>query len=519
MTLDAKAPHANPERVAQHWEGEVARHQEVHDRSPDGLMFFRAVRDSLGQIVDFEWLYSNSSASKIVGRRSEDLLGKHLLVEMPGNKQAGLFDIYVRVVELGEPHSHEFPYRHEGLDNWFRATSIKQGDGFYVAFTDLTVRKRAEVQAARLAAIVRSSEHAFYSTSETCVVETWSKGAEKLYGHTSAEMVGHSIWVTIPEQCWPEHEEALRRVLTGGTLESFQTKCLTKAGPVVHVSIMFSPISDLDDRTVGIAIVAQDISRQVDLQEQLAVANRLASIGTLAAGVAHEISEPLADVSAKLAMMIEEVRTISRGSPSGRLDELEGMALKAQAGAEQVRELLRELMTFPSAVEEPLAMAEQPMLEASVSMAMDQISQRALAAKGRADSAPAGGYVLVIAGDAMTRSALQRALGQQYFLTCPRTSAEALALIEAGMRFDLILCDLAMPGLSATAFHSELARQYPDQARRIVLLTGGPSTPEIIELMQASSNPRLARSFEPRHLCAVVGGLLLELGILDRADW
>jgi PAS domain S-box-containing protein len=340
------------ERRAQYWEAEARRHQEVHDRSPDGMMIFRAVRDAAGRIDDFEWRYSNSSASNMVGRRAEDLLGKRLLVEMPGNRDAGLFDIYVRVVELGEPHSHEFPYRHEGLDSWFRATAIKQGDGFYVAFTDLTVRKRAEEQAARLAAIVQSSEHAIYSTSAAGIVQTWNKGAERLYGYTSAEMVGQPILATVPEQCRAEHEEAAARALGGGGVDSFLTRRLTKAGAVVHVSIMLSPISDLDHRIVGTAVIARDVSEQVKLQERLVVADRLASVGTLAAGMAHEINNPLAYVSANLDVMIEELRVIGGGSPSGRLKELEEMAVQAQGGADRIKKIVRGLMTFSRADEE-----------------------------------------------------------------------------------------------------------------------------------------------------------------------
>jgi PAS domain S-box-containing protein len=395
MTPDAGTRGTDLEAAAQYWEAEAKLYQEVHDRSPDGMMIFRAVRDTAGKIVDFEWRYSNSSASNIVGRRAEDLLGKRLLVEMPGNKDAGLFEIYVRVVELGEPHSHEFPYRYEGLDHWFRATSIKQGDGFYVAFTDLTIRKRAEEQAARLAAIVQSSEHAIYSTSEAGIVETWNQGAEKLYGYTRDEMVGQPILGTIPEQRWAEHEEALQRVLGRGGVDSFLTTRLTKAGTIVHVSIMLSPINDLERRTVGTAVIARDVSEQVKLQERLVIADRMASVGTLAAGMAHEINNPLAYVSANLDVMIEELGVIGGGSPSGRLKELEAMAIQARGGAERIKKIVRGLMTFSRADEERRATVDlSRVLDVSVNMAIHEIRERALVVKEYGPTPP------VVADDA-----------------------------------------------------------------------------------------------------------------------
>lgn len=384
--MDSPAPSAPTEvelRAAveaalHHWEQEARRYQEIHDLSPDGIMCFRAVRDAGGKIVDFEWLYSNPSAGRIVGRRPEDLLGKRLLVEMPGNRQEGLFDIYVQVVEHGQPHAHEFPYRHEGLDSWFRATSIKLGDGFYVAFSDLTTRKRAEDRAAHLAAIIRSSDHAICSMSNTGIVETWNNGAEDLFGYTSAEIVGRSVLITVPEPKRVEREDALKRILERGGVETLQTLRLTKAGVLVHVSVTLSAIGDADGRTVGIAVIARDVSRQVELQERLIAADRMVSVGTLAAGMAHEINNPLAYVTANLDIVIEDLRVMAGGSPTGRLKELEGLAVEARGGADRIRKIVRGLMTFSRAEEERREVIEvKPVLDLSIATAFNEIRHRA----------------------------------------------------------------------------------------------------------------------------------------------
>jgi PAS domain S-box-containing protein len=363
---------------ARYWEAKARRYEEVHDRSPDGMMIFRAVRDETGPIVDFEWLYCNPSASRIVGRKAPELLGKRLLVEMPGNKETGLFDAYVRVVERGEPYSHEFAHDHEGLHRWLRAYAIKLGDGFSVAFSDLTVRKRGEVQTARLEAIVHSSEHAIYSMSNTGIVETWNSGAEKLFGYTSLEMVGRNILVTIPEERRLEHEEALRRALDRGGVESFQSVRATKAGLLVHVAIMLSPIRDADSRTVATAVVARDVSEEVKLQGRLVFADRMASVGTLAAGAAHEINNPLASVIANLDVAIEELRVSGDTPLSERLKELERLVLEARGGADRIGTIVRGLMTFSRADEERSAVVDvKSVLASSASMALHEIRQSA----------------------------------------------------------------------------------------------------------------------------------------------
>jgi len=116
----------------------------VQQATPDGFMIFESIRDERGAIADFRWLYVNPAGEALVGRRLEELVGKRMLVEMPGNREEGLFDAYRQVVESGEVWRREFHYAHEGLDHWFLSTAAKAGDGFAVAFSDVTERKRAE---------------------------------------------------------------------------------------------------------------------------------------------------------------------------------------------------------------------------------------------------------------------------------------------------------------------------------------------------------------------------------------
>jgi PAS domain S-box-containing protein len=129
----------------------------LQQATPDGFMIFESVRDESGKIEDFRWLYVNPAAEKIIGRDEQDLIGKRLLVEMPGNRDEGLFDAYVRVVETGEVWRNEFSYAHEGLDHHFLSTAVKAGDGFAVAFSDITDRKRAEREREELLAKERDA--------------------------------------------------------------------------------------------------------------------------------------------------------------------------------------------------------------------------------------------------------------------------------------------------------------------------------------------------------------------------
>ena len=116
----------------------------VLNSSLDGIMAFKAIRNSEGTIIDFQWLTINPTAEKIVGRRGEEVLGKYLLQEMPGNLESGLFERYVEVVKTNQPLELEFYYDHEGIQAWFKMMAVKLDDGFTVTFRNITEGKQAE---------------------------------------------------------------------------------------------------------------------------------------------------------------------------------------------------------------------------------------------------------------------------------------------------------------------------------------------------------------------------------------
>src|SRR5438046_1691552 len=104
-------------------------------------------------------------------------------------------------------------------------------------------------------------------------------------------------------------------------------------------------------RVVAVGGVARDITGRKQMEERLLVADRMASIGTLAGGVAHEINNPLGYVIANLEYVDEELRALQTELP-GRLDELKGVLTEARHGAERVRRIVRDLKTFSRADQE-----------------------------------------------------------------------------------------------------------------------------------------------------------------------
>ena len=170
--------------------------------SQDGVMVFEAMRDSRGRIVDFKWILANPATEKMTGRTTDDLLGKQLLVELPGNREAGLFDRYVTVVETGIPQEGEFYYGYDGIQAWFVQAVVKLGDGFAVTFQDITARKQAAdallIAQKRLEYLLSSSPAIIYTCKPDDYTPTFiSENITLVLGYTAQEFLEEpSFWVT-----------------------------------------------------------------------------------------------------------------------------------------------------------------------------------------------------------------------------------------------------------------------------------------------------------------------------------
>jgi PAS domain S-box-containing protein len=144
----------------------------VLESSLDGIMAFRSIRDRQGRIVDFEWLMANSRSSDITGRAAEQLIGRRLLMEMPGNRDSGLFDSYVRVVESGEPFFTLVRYEADGINTWLSITATRVEDGFAVTFRD--IGEQIETESA-----LRESQDQLSRAQEIAHLGSWSYDPEK----------------------------------------------------------------------------------------------------------------------------------------------------------------------------------------------------------------------------------------------------------------------------------------------------------------------------------------------------
>jgi PAS domain S-box-containing protein len=366
--------------------------------------------------------------------------------------------------------------------------------------------------------------------------------------------------------------------------------------------------------------VVEDVSEKKRLEARLVFADRMASVGTLAAGVAHEINNPL-------AFILGNVEFALGGVPPGADPELRRALRDALDGAVRVREIVRDLRTF-SRPEDDRRVVLDPrgVLQSALGLAANEIRHRArlevdpgdvppvLASEhrlaqvfvnllinaaqaipeGRAEEnvvrastmrapdgralveisdtgagippdvlprifdpffttkpvgigtglglsichgivtqlggeiavesvpgrgttfrihlppAPAGaavaagpaapgpeaarpGRVLVVDDEALVARAVERMLSPPHEVLTRGSARSALDLLEGDRDFDVILCDLMMPGMTGMDLHAALATRDPALARRMVFLTGGAFTDAARAFLEQVANPRLEK--------------------------
>ena len=159
-----------------------------------------------------------------------------------------------------------------------------------------------------------------------------------------------------------------------------------------HRGLVFGSARDVTEQKRAEEQLREANVAREKLEQQLILTGRMAAVGTLAAGVAHEINNPLAQVSGNLGMLLEDVSAIVEHPTLEQLKSLKELLLEAEAGAERIRKIVRGLQTFCRAEEEKRGIIElQPLLELSISTTLNEIRHRARLVRELGETPPIEG--------------------------------------------------------------------------------------------------------------------------------
>jgi len=503
--------------------------------------------------------------------------------------------------------------------------------GLLAIARDITKQRADETAAWHLASLVESSSDAIISVNASGIVQSWNSAAEQLLGYTAAEIIGTHSARLVPPERRQELADLIAKMRRGERVTDHETVRLHKDGSSVHVAVTLSWIMDATGKFTGFSSIGRDIGPRRKLERQVMQAERMASVGVLASGIAHEINNPLAYVLGNLDVLREQVQAIGTLAPT--LQGAPELLAEIRDGAERIARIVGGLKAFSRLDDEQLRPLDlRPVLERVVILTQNEIKHRALLvtafdetprvlgdegrlvqvfvnlvvnaiqamrkrgldqneiriatctdARGRAvvdvhdnglgipdeiaqrifdpffTTKPVGegtglglavcegivrshggeisveshpesgttfrvalppapatepsakapprrtprsvalsrrGKVLIVDDEPMIGKTLLRILSAEHDVSLCLDGQQAIDLMRGGERFDVILCDLMMPGVTGIAVYAEVCDLDAEQAARMIFVTGGAFTPEGSSFLAEVTNLQIRKPFD-----------------------
>ena len=373
-------------------------------RSPLGVIGF----DPGGRIV--EW---NASATRIFGWSEAEALGKEAVeLLVPAWARDKVSDVFrALTARRGGERSINENVTKDGkiiLCDWYNTALVDDAErviGVASVIDDITERNQAENalrrSEVRFRALIENAPDALavYPPDDRRVVYANPAFASMLGYEAPQVLLGHPI----DDYVHPDDRAILDRrwtrlVEARGMLPAQEYRMVRQDGGIVHAEFV-SMIIDYDERPHVIAF-GRDLTEQRQMQARLLLADRMVSVGTLAAGVAHEINNPLAyamtnleavaarrlpPLVARLREMGDEAAVIGE-----QLSQAAAMIEVAREGCDRMRDIVRDLRLFTRGADEDrrTLVDVRRVIDASINVAWNEIRHRARLVKDYRDVPP-----------------------------------------------------------------------------------------------------------------------------------
>lgn len=207
--------------------------------------------------------------------------------------------------------------------------------GGYV--TDETASRQSDEEKERLTSAVEHSGEMIVITDIEGTIEYVNPVFERIMGFSREEVIGghNKIWRSgLHDQSF--YDEAWERIQQGSTWQGTLIN-KRKDGSLIHEETTISQVRDRNGNVTGYVEVKRDVTRQRELEQQLAQSQKLESIGTLAGGVAHDYNNVLQTILGNTELLLDQF---------GGNAELAELAEEIKSAAEQSASLTSQLLAF-----------------------------------------------------------------------------------------------------------------------------------------------------------------------------
>ncbi len=207
-------------------------------------------------------------------------------------------------------------------------------------------------------------------------IESWNAQMEAMYALSRAEAIGQVLRAVFPSD-FVDAVDSFRN--EQGVHHLYKFRLTTRAGEQRTANIAVAPLLSRDFVSVGRIILVDDITERVSLESQLAQADKLSSIGLLAAGVAHEINTPLAVISSYSQMLSKQLKGDARLGPV--LDKITQQSFRAAEIANGLLNFSRTSTTefretnLNQVIRDTLSLLEHQFKTAQISVDLDLVEE------------------------------------------------------------------------------------------------------------------------------------------------
>lgn len=186
--------------------------------------------------------------------------------------------------------------------------------------------------------ILHTSDSAIMMVNENEKFIAWNKGAEKIFGYSEDEILDKPSSFLLPEgEKYLDELKLIQEIaINDDQPRYFDTERRTKDGRILSVKLSVSRLPSTSGEYVGRSIIIKDHTEYKKLQAQIDQSEKLAVIGQLAAGVAHEIGNPLASISSL-------VQILQRKSQEPFISE---QLSNIKENIDRITRIVRELVDF-----------------------------------------------------------------------------------------------------------------------------------------------------------------------------